>query len=231
MANGFPIVGDFFFFFEGKFRRKFGGTFRDIFDPMKIKTQTFRGQFRSIFRGKFRSSKKIFRANFVLQTCHPDVLVVLQQSAGCRICVTGPLLTLPCGETYERRREFTTKPHANLVLQACISFLRCFRAPGAPIRKRSWWRLDWYPVLSLNGLKIMQICISFRSRSGCWPLLGLFRNPGKPNFKECECLSTKETWGNAGNFLSRFAGMYLISRCCRQFKRCFRGFPSRGCKC
>ena len=29
--------------------------------------------------------------------------------------------------TYERRRKFTIKIHANLVFQACISFLRCFR--------------------------------------------------------------------------------------------------------
>ena len=30
------------------------------------------GKFRSLFPDKFRSSKQIFRANFVLQTCHPN---------------------------------------------------------------------------------------------------------------------------------------------------------------
>ena len=50
--------------------REFSGIF---FDP-HIKAQKFRGKFRSIFREKFRASKKIFRANFVLQTCHPKNL-------------------------------------------------------------------------------------------------------------------------------------------------------------
>ena len=35
----------------------------------------------------------------------------------------------------ERQRKFITEIHAHLVFQACISFLRCFRTPGAPIRK------------------------------------------------------------------------------------------------
>ena len=34
----------------------------------------------------------------------------------------------------ERRCKFITKTHADLVFKACISFLRCFRTPGAPIR-------------------------------------------------------------------------------------------------
>ena len=36
----------------------------------KIKAQTFRGKFRSIFRENICASEKTFRANFVLQTCH-----------------------------------------------------------------------------------------------------------------------------------------------------------------
>ena len=40
-------------------------------DPQD-KGSKFRGKFRSIFREKIRASKKIFRANFVLQTCHPN---------------------------------------------------------------------------------------------------------------------------------------------------------------
>ena len=43
-----------------------------IFLAHRIKAQKFRGKFRSIFREKFRAPKKIFRANFVLQTCHPN---------------------------------------------------------------------------------------------------------------------------------------------------------------
>ena len=42
------------------------------FRAHKIKAQKFREKFRSIFREKIRASKKIFRANFVLQTCHPN---------------------------------------------------------------------------------------------------------------------------------------------------------------
>ena len=37
----------------------------------KKKAQKFRGKVRSIFREKIHASKKIFRANFVLQTRHP----------------------------------------------------------------------------------------------------------------------------------------------------------------
>ena len=33
------------------------------------------------------------------------------------------------------RLEFVTQIHANLVLRACITFLKCFRTPVAPIRK------------------------------------------------------------------------------------------------
>ena len=64
---------NFFGFFAGKFGKfsgKFGGNFRDFFLTHRTKAQTFRGKFRSIFRKKIRSSKKIFRANFTLQTCH-----------------------------------------------------------------------------------------------------------------------------------------------------------------
>ena len=57
-----------------------------------IYAQKFRGKFRSIFRDKFRSSKKIIRANFVLQTCHPKTnswkhfsgsAIVLVPTVGC----------------------------------------------------------------------------------------------------------------------------------------------------
>ena len=36
-----------------------------------------------------------------------------------------------------RRRKFITKIHAHLVFQVCISFLRCLRTSGTPIRKKN----------------------------------------------------------------------------------------------
>ena len=63
----------FFWFFAGKFGKfsgKFGGNFAGFFLTHRTKAQKFRGKFRSIFCNKIRSSKKIFRAKFTLQTCH-----------------------------------------------------------------------------------------------------------------------------------------------------------------
>ena len=53
--------------------------------------------------------------------------------------------------SYEWRAKFITKVHADLVFRACISFFRCFRTPGTPIRK-SKCTPACYPVLSLDGL-------------------------------------------------------------------------------
>ena len=65
------LVGEFF----GNFRREIWREFDGIFlRPTKIKAQNFQGKFQSMFRGKFRGAIKIFRANFVLQTCHPNDL-------------------------------------------------------------------------------------------------------------------------------------------------------------
>ena len=67
------LVGEFFWFFAGKFGKfsgKFGGNFPGFFLTHRTKAQKFRGKFRSIFRKKIRSSKNIFRAKFTLQTCH-----------------------------------------------------------------------------------------------------------------------------------------------------------------
>ena len=66
-------VNFFFWFFAGKFGKfsgKFGGNFPGFFLTHRTKAQKIRGKFRSIFRKKIRSSKKIFRAKFTLQTCH-----------------------------------------------------------------------------------------------------------------------------------------------------------------
>ena len=56
------------------------GILRDcFFRTHKSKAQNFRGKFRSIFREKTCDSKKIFRANFVLRTCHTNFLLSEQQ--------------------------------------------------------------------------------------------------------------------------------------------------------
>ena len=60
----------FFDFGEGNLAGNFTGILWDFFWPTK-KGSNFAGKFRSIFREKIRAWKKIFRANFVLQTCHP----------------------------------------------------------------------------------------------------------------------------------------------------------------
>ena len=71
------LVGEFFFdFSQGNLENLVGnleGIFRGFFLAHRTKAQKFRGKFRSIFRKKIRGSKKIFRANFTLQTCHLNV--------------------------------------------------------------------------------------------------------------------------------------------------------------
>ena len=62
-----------------------------------------------------------------------------------------------CAPVNERRRKFTTKVCANLVFQACISFLRCFRKgnlnDGASYisflrRFRQEWRISVFALLA-----------------------------------------------------------------------------------
>ena len=62
------FVGDFFLF-AGNLCGKFGGNFVEICLPTKERLK-ISGKFRSILRKKIRSSIKIFRAKFALQTCH-----------------------------------------------------------------------------------------------------------------------------------------------------------------
>ena len=65
----------FFDFGEGIFAGHLAHIFREFcFRSHTVKAQKYRGKFRSIFREKIRASKKIFRADFVLQTCHPKSL-------------------------------------------------------------------------------------------------------------------------------------------------------------
>ena len=83
------LVGEFFFDFgEGNLGGKF-------FGPTKIRAQKFRGKFRSVSREKFHSSKRIFRANFGLQTCHPNFLGFSEKDLElrCRVFTIPPIFT------------------------------------------------------------------------------------------------------------------------------------------
>ena len=53
---------------------------RDFFGPTKSRLKNFGGKFRSIFHEKISASKKIFRSNFVLQTCHPNWMCLMRLS-------------------------------------------------------------------------------------------------------------------------------------------------------
>ena len=67
--------------FLGLFAETCCGKFDGIFSTQQIKAQKFQGKYRSIFRENFRCPNKIFRANFVLQTCHPEFRSAPQVSA------------------------------------------------------------------------------------------------------------------------------------------------------
>ena len=74
--------------------------------------------------------------------------------------------------TDERQQKFITKIHANLVFQVCISFLRCVRAPGTPIRQVPYGILACYPVLSLDGLKLCKFVSRFLDADHSLDFLG-----------------------------------------------------------
>ena len=58
-------------------------------------------------------------------------------------------VTLSGVSSHEQRQKFINKFYANLILQACISFLRCFRTPGASIRKIICKQmLEYQPTIS-----------------------------------------------------------------------------------
>ena len=71
------LVGEFFLILGREIWREFAG----FFLTHEIKAQNFRGKIRSIFREKIRASKKIFRANFVLQPCRPNITFILRGAA------------------------------------------------------------------------------------------------------------------------------------------------------
>ena len=116
------LVGELFRFFAGKFGGQFGG----ICVTHRIKADIYRGQFRSIFRKKIRSSKKTFVENSlcrhgvttfawrpgsqydVAATRGADNALASNCRAqfgrpstrrGCRICATVRLPVRPRGET------------------------------------------------------------------------------------------------------------------------------------
>ena len=65
---------NFFWFFAGKFGKfsgKFGGNFPGLFWPTEQRLKNFGEIFGAFFVRKFVARKKIFRAKFTLQTCHP----------------------------------------------------------------------------------------------------------------------------------------------------------------
>ena len=72
LCPGRPVipVPEIFCFLGGKCCGKFGGNFVGFFRTHQIKAQKCWGNFRNISRESICASK-IFRANFVLQTCHP----------------------------------------------------------------------------------------------------------------------------------------------------------------
>ena len=83
------LVGDFFLFFAGKFGKfsgKFGGNFLGFFLTHRTKAQKIRGNFRSIFRKKIRSSKKSFVQNSL---CRRATLTFWTENVRTSMTVTG----------------------------------------------------------------------------------------------------------------------------------------------
>ena len=67
----------FFLLFRREVWGKFGGNFVGFFRPTELRAQKNRGKFRSIFRKRICSSKKIVRAKFTLQTCQLNLSNVI----------------------------------------------------------------------------------------------------------------------------------------------------------
>ena len=90
----------FFDFSQGNLENLVGnleGIFRGFFLIHRTKAHKFRGKFRSIFRTKIRSSKKIFRARFTLRTCHLNSFLSRFTSMSLGF---GSLLFLPCSHKH-----------------------------------------------------------------------------------------------------------------------------------
>ena len=79
----------------------------------------------------------------------------------CLVRIRMPLLILAAAEIYYQN---------SCKSQACISFLRCFRASGAPIRKILVHTLNAamsWPFVASNYANSYLVPISFWTRSGC----------------------------------------------------------------
>ena len=75
----------FFDLGEGHFEGKCGGNFAGFFRTHKRKAQKFGESFGAFFVRKFVLRKKTLRANFVLQTCHPNRFWSSLNKSGARI--------------------------------------------------------------------------------------------------------------------------------------------------
>ena len=131
---------NFFLLLGGKFSGKFGGNFAGFLLAHKIEAQNFRGKFLSIFREKFRASKKIFRANFVLQTCHPKFFSPSFREAA--------VVLLSAVKQRGRERKGAPRNHQEISSQKLADFECRFpddsygrdRAPFWPFLGEGFWR-------------------------------------------------------------------------------------------
>ena len=107
--------------FSGAFR-----PFRDFFETLGRKAQE--GFFETLSRFSAR------RASRLLWMVSKDAPTASTKLPPIR-CLTSALLHMSQKASYEQRRKLLAQIPANLVFQACISFLRCFRASGTPTRE------------------------------------------------------------------------------------------------
>ena len=89
------------------------------------------------------SARNLAGRFYQLQLRLGGCMIDLQFVCPTRICpdILPPIYLLVTGQQMSTEispplsQKCITKIHADLVFQACISFLSCFRTPGAPIRK------------------------------------------------------------------------------------------------
>ena len=132
-----------FLIFGREILREIWREFCGIFSDPQNKGSKNRGKLRSIFREKIRASKKIFRANFVLQMCHPKSLCnfargQLQNNyvmstklvAQELFCVIGGLQrprTLPCWATRNLRN--SRENHSQILFCGVIDYAKLSQSP------------------------------------------------------------------------------------------------------
>ena len=152
--------------------------------------QKYRGHFGSIFREQFRASKKIFRANFVLQTCRPKkewYMQAAQRSA--------------CKEANEIWREVFRKLKA-----ACfatpLAWYKCQNSQNAQKCSRESAKSDLVPLgrESQNSLLLRSNPVSHRAKhpkAQFRTMQGLSSHSGGPKTPFALSLST---FGHFGCF-------------------------------